>query len=70
MKVTLQIEIEPFVTPNFVVISNKGTKASNETLSIKELDAVTLDELCHQFTTDVFRKAGKDRPPQMARKGE
>lgn len=64
MKITLEVEVEPFQTPNFV----RGVKRRGEdegvAYPLELMDAKTLESLCDQFRTEVFRKAKKNRPPQ------
>jgi len=68
MKATLQVELQPFQTPNFVRARSKpGLKQDGmQELScypLSHLDSLTLDKLCNEFRDDVFRKAGKEQPP-------
>ena len=71
MKTTIDIEIKPFVVPNFVVqilpVGKKddGWKPS-EGIPLSELSSETLYKLCKDFTDDVFQKAGKPQPPKAA----
>ena len=64
MKINLEVEVEPFQTPNFV----RGVKRKGEdegvAYPLELLNAVTLEILCDQFRDEVFRKAKKNRPPQ------
>ncbi len=63
----LGIELNPFLTPNFVIVRQKpglrqhGFKKSRS-VAIRDLDADTLAGLCDEFRRDVFRKAGKEDP--------
>jgi hypothetical protein len=68
MKATLQVELQPFKTPNFVLAVQKPGKREDgmqETPSypLSDLDSLTLDKLCRDFRDEVFRKAGKEQPP-------
>lgn len=64
MKVKLNLDVQPFTTPNFVRLAVDSGDATKEgyPVSIKELDAETLERLCEQFREDVFTKAGKRDP--------
>jgi len=63
MKASLEVELKPFATPNFVLLESKvgGEPAS---VPLSALDSLTLDRLCEQFRSEVFKKAGKPQPPQ------
>ncbi len=69
MKATLEVELQPFVTPNFVR-AKAPTRPREEglveapTYPLSDLDSRTLDKLCEQFKTEVFKKAGKEPLPQ------
>lgn len=67
---TLQVELQPFQTPNFVRVAGKpGLKQEGvqdmqgQCFPLSDLDPETLDRLCRDFRDEVFRKAGKERPP-------
>lgn len=69
MKATLEVELQPFSVPNFVLTvaaprnRDEGfTEAPKYALS--ELSALTLDSLCREFRKEVFLKAGKQPPPE------
>ena len=69
MKATLKVELQPFQTPNFVRAKTppKPRDAGFEEAPcypLSDLDPETLEDLCEQFTREVFKKAGKQRPPQ------
>jgi hypothetical protein len=62
IKANVELSFEPFMTPNFVRISPDGNNAILiATLPLKEINANTLDRLCDQFRTDIFKKAGKSK---------
>ena len=68
MKVTLQVELKPFITPDFVwPASGPGWRQDGmQELTgypLSALDAQTLDKMCAQFRAEVFEKAGKEPPP-------
>jgi hypothetical protein len=68
MRATLQVELQPFQTPNFVravVKPCKGEDGIQEPpcYPLSDLNAETLDYLCRDFRAEVFRKAGKEQPP-------
>ena len=68
MKATLQVELQPFQTPNFVRAVQKPGKREDGMheapwYPLSDLDSLTLDKLCNAFRAEVFRKAGKEQPP-------
>ena len=68
MKATLQVELQPFQTPNFVrAVVSPGLKQDGmqelPAYPLSDLDSETLDKLCNDFRAEVFRKAGKEQPP-------
>ncbi len=68
MKATLQIELQPFLVPNFVRAVGKPGKREDglqepHAYPLSDLDPSTLDRLCSDFRDEVFRKAGKSQPP-------
>jgi len=67
MKVKIDLDLQPFSTPNFVRLTVDGD-ASKEgyPIPIKDLCPETLERLCEQFRHDVFVKAGK-RDPELDR---
>lgn len=70
MKATLQVELQPFQTPNFVrSVSKPGLKQDGmqelPCYSLSDLDSLTLDKLCDKFRAEVFQKAGKEQPPRQ-----
>jgi len=63
----INIEIKPFIVPNFVVAKTKTRLqqegfVSSPSWPLSEVDPEILDELCEQFRLDVFRKAGVQDP--------
>ncbi len=67
MKATLQVELQPFQTPNFVrAVGKPGLKQDGmqelPCYPLSDLDSLTLDKLCEDFRAEVFRKAGKEQP--------
>lgn len=70
MKAQIDVEIEPFSTPNFARVAGKNLDQNRDdsaAVALSTLDALTLERLCDDFRAEVFRKAGKQRPPQPAR---
>ena len=65
----MQIEIQPWQTPNFV-IGKMPARPRQEGFnpdacpkwSIAETDSETLAKLCDDFRAEIFRKAGKPDP--------
>lgn len=73
MKVTLEVDLQPFMVPNFVrVVSEPGRKEDGvqelPCYPLSVLDSWTLHKLCCNFRDEVFRKAGKGQPPEQERK--
>jgi hypothetical protein len=69
MKATLEVELHPFQTPDFVLaVSKLGFKQDGmkevPSYPLSDLDAWTLDKLCREFRNEVFKKAGKQQPPE------
>lgn len=67
MKITQEIDVQPFMTPNFVITRMPTGKKQDgfqeaPKLPLADVDAATLSMLCDQFRSDVFAKAGKKDP--------
>lgn len=70
-KMTIEVELQPFTVPNFVLTVPKPGKREDgmqeaQKYALADLDPVTLECLCDKFRDEVFVKAGKYRPPQPA----
>jgi hypothetical protein len=63
MKVTIEMSIRPFPVPSHVGAST--SMQADRQIGLEELSANDLENLCEQFTCAVFKKAGKQRPPQQ-----
>lgn len=64
------VQIEPFLVPT-MVSGRVGTTDSSKPaaaidLPLSALDPYTLERLCREFRTGVFREAGKTPPPEAA----
>lgn len=69
MKIQYEVEIEPFSVPNFVLVISKEPESrsqAKQNISLKELDAMTLDRLCNDFRDDVFKRAEKQQPARLS----
>ncbi len=69
MKATMEVELQPFQTPDFVfAVSKPALKQQGmqelPRYPLSDLDPMTLDRLCDDFRAEVFRKAGKEQPPR------
>ena len=69
MKTTIEIELQPFTVPSFALPVQKPGKREEgmqETpkIDLTELDSLTIDRLCAEFRDSVFKKSGKQQPPQ------
>jgi hypothetical protein len=58
VKANVELELEPFMTPNFARVAN----AEGKSFPLKELPAEALSALCDEFRRAVFAKAGKEDP--------
>jgi hypothetical protein len=65
MKADVTVELKPFNIPTFVLLANTEFA---EGFPLSMIDPYTLEALCDQFRTEVFKKAGKQRPPQTTYK--
>lgn len=68
MKPTITIEIKAFQTPDFVLAENPPERLARgltepERYPLSALDAEVLEQLCSDFTSAVFKQAGKQRLP-------
>lgn len=66
MKTKIEVDLQPFSTPNFVVVHEHDTGKERASIALAEIDSVTLDALCREFRTAIFEKAGKEQPPIAA----
>lgn len=60
MKTKIEVEIKPFIIPNFVTIEGDENAKG---VPLSALDSYALDKLCTDFREGVFGKAGKSQPP-------
>lgn len=68
MKATIEIELKPFMVPNFVSVvepPGKREEGFKEGMSypLSAIGEYTLDRMCDNFRSEVFKKAGKNPPP-------
>lgn len=73
MTATLNIDLQPFQTPNFVRPVAKPVKREDgfqelPCYPLSDLDWSSLDKLCQEFRREVFRKAGIPDVAQMTGK--
>ena len=68
MEVSIKIKLKPFQVPSFVLTEKEGLKQDGiqevPKFRLSDLDSHTLDKLCEEFRDSVFKKAGKEQPPQ------
>jgi hypothetical protein len=69
MKAKIEVELQPFSVPNFVLTVQEARPRQDgfqETpnLALSDLDPPTLEMLCDEFRDAVFSKAGKQQPPK------
>lgn len=68
-KLSVEIEIKPFQVPVFVIVQDAPDYVSDDHgIPLSALDSLTLDKLCRDFRDEVFKKAGKEQPPQVKEK--
>ena len=69
MKAQIEIELQPFEVPNFVLTVQEPRpkqEGFQETpkYPLSHLSPETLERLCNEFRDAVFAKAGKQHPPK------
>lgn len=57
----MEIKLRPFRTPNFVIIPETYGR-STDSIPLCDVPAKDLSDLCDQFRSEIFRKAGKKDP--------
>ena len=67
MKVKIEIELQPFQAPNYVLVKERPGKREDGfkegmKFHLSDLDSYTLDKLCNDFRDEVFKKAKKQQP--------
>ena len=68
MEIKWEIDLQPFLVPNFVLVKEKPKKRQDgfqnpKSIHLSELGPNTLHQLCENFRAEVFKKAGKKPPP-------
>ena len=71
MKANIELELQSFTVPNYVLVKEKPGRREEGfqegmKFHLSELDSLTLDKLCNDFRAEVFKKAKKQEPPQVA----
>lgn len=68
MKTKIEVELKPFDVPHYAATKPRLFDVEDEPrkFHLKELDENTLHKLCEEFTNEVFKIAGKNRPPLCA----
>lgn len=66
MKTKIELDVKLWAPPNFVLIHNPDKGAQELSVPISLIDEYTLERLCDEYRDEVFKKAGKHRPPQAA----
>mgnify|MGYP000918097630 CR=1 FL=1 len=73
MITNIQLELRPFTVPNYVVVANKArprqdgmffAQSGDNSFALRDLDDATLEHLCSEFREGVFKKAGRELPPE------
>lgn len=70
MKATIEINLKPFNVPNYVIADSKPKPRDDgfeeeKKYHLSDLDSGTLLKLCNDFKDSVFKKAGKQHPPEQ-----
>jgi len=64
-ELNVKVEIKPFTVPIFVMVDEApGFILEDTGIPLSALDSSTLYKLCNDFRDEVFKKAGKEQPPQ------
>lgn len=64
-ELSVKVEIKPFQVPNFVMVDDAPDFISEDIgIPLSALDSLTLDKLCRDFREEIFKRAGKEQPPQ------
>ena len=69
MKAKLEVDLKPFTVPNFAIIEQPPKPrqeglVENPGIPLREIDSFTLYKMCEEFKSSVFKKAGKEMPPE------
>jgi hypothetical protein len=67
-----EVKLKPFNVPNYVIADgpawsglHEGIGPDDAKFPLSDLSPQSLDDLCRRFRDDVFKKAGKNPPPQI-----
>ncbi len=68
IKSKVEFALKPFSVPNFVLCDGELRPrdegfVEGRRFALHELDTDTLEKLCREFKTEVFKKAGKQMHP-------
>lgn len=64
----VEIELQPFRTPNYILAKKRpkevggytsGGRVEEMKWHLKEISVETLSDLCDEFRSEIFKKAGK-----------
>jgi hypothetical protein len=69
MKAKIELNLKPFSVPNFVVYDGFAAGSQKDSVPIELLAEETLEQMCREFVTSVYKKAGKKNPPMFISKG-
>lgn len=64
MKSKIEFELRPFAVPSYVSACPNELGRADHEFPLSQVPADYLEMLCDQFRSEVFKKAGKSRPPQ------
>lgn len=69
MKTKIELNLKPFLVPSYVDVVQEpklredGFSPEIPKFALGDLDSTALNQMCEEFTANVFKKAGKTRPP-------
>lgn len=66
VKAKIDVQLKPFTVPSFVRAVSANDKDDSGCWPISSLSPETLEELCEEFTREVFERAGKRRPTRVS----
>lgn len=65
MKMKIEMKLKPFSLPNFILI--EGAERDGNSIPVSALDSYQLEQMCDDFRDRLFKHAGVNQPPQLAK---
>ena len=62
MRMKIEVEIKPFIVPNFIRVNDGNSEGDGRAIAIKDADPDVLSMLCDTFREEIFAKSGKKDP--------